>query len=203
MVEELGADCEGPARLRPPRPRRDGELRRLPAHARGDPALARRHARALGELAVPGRRGDRRALVAARAAAAAAPRRPAAAAGDGGGLGGGGRGGRGRLHAHLVGRASASAVRDARGADRRPGDVASTARPRSSALVQALCAAPPPPSGGAASCSPRSSRRRASSGRGSSSRALREPLEALRQLEVGSRDGLEAVAADLVRRSRP
>ena len=32
---------------------------------------------------------------------------------------------------------------------------------------------------------------------------LREPPEALRQLEVGRRDGLEAVAADLVRRSRP
>ncbi len=114
---------EGPARLRPPRPRRDGELRRVPAHARGIRPWLRRRASPLGELALPRRRGDRRALVAARHAAAAAARRPAAAAGDGGGLGGGGRGGRGGLHADLVGRASPPAARDARGADCRPGDV--------------------------------------------------------------------------------
>ena len=40
MVEELGAIAQGPARVRPPRPRRDGELRCVPAHARRDPALA-------------------------------------------------------------------------------------------------------------------------------------------------------------------
>ena len=72
-------DREGPARLRPPRPRRDGELRGVPPHARGAPALAAGRARGLGELAVPRRRGDGRALVAARQAAAAcrgaAPRR--------------------------------------------------------------------------------------------------------------------------------
>ena len=49
--------------------------------------------------------------------------RPAAAAGDGGGVGGGSRRGRRRLHADLVGRTSASPARDARGQNRRSGDV--------------------------------------------------------------------------------
>ena len=50
------------------------------------------------------------------------------------------------------------------------------------ALVQALCATPPEPGPELVE-------------------GLREPVEALRQLEVGRQDGLEAVAADLVRRS--
>ena len=59
-----------PARLRPARPRRHGELRRVPADARGDRALAAGRARALAQLAVPPGCGDRRALVSRGPAAA-------------------------------------------------------------------------------------------------------------------------------------
>ena len=67
------------------------------------------------------------------------------------------------------------------------------------ALVQALCAA----AAGARAGAPR--RRRAGRARARHLGARRgrcgSRVEALRQLEVGRRDGLEAVAADLVRRS--
>ena len=68
------------------------------------------------------------------------------------------------------------------------------------ALVQALCAAPPEhgpelldavrPGAGEL-------------GTRELVETLREPVEALRQLDVGRAEGLEAVTADLVRRSRP
>ena len=195
-----GARCdrEGPARLRSPCSRRHGELRCLSPHARRDPAVAAGIARALGELAVPRRRGDRRPLVAALAAAPAAPRRPAATAGDGGGLGGCGRRSRSRLHPHLVGRTAASAARDARGPDRRPGDVGRAGGGARRAGAGALRGAA---GAGAASSLDAVEPAARELGTWELVESLREPPEALRQLEVGRRDGLEAVAADLVRRS--
>jgi glutamate---cysteine ligase / carboxylate-amine ligase len=68
------------------------------------------------------------------------------------------------------------------------------------ALVQALCAAPPEPGPDLLSAVEPASREL---GTWELVERLREPVEALRQLEVGRRDGLEAVAADLVARSRP
>ena len=125
----------------------------------------------------------------------AASRRPAAAAGDGGGLGGGRRRGRRRLHADLVGRASASAARDARGPDRRSGDVrrpgGRARRARPGALRSAAGA-------GVGRCSTRSSRPRASSARGSSSRRCASRRRRCGSSRSAGEDGLEAVAADLV-----
>ena len=160
--------------------------------ARRDPALARRSAPPVGELAVPRRRGDGRALLTALQAAATASRRPAAAAGDGGGLGGGSRRGRRRLHADLVGRAPASAARDARGprspTRRRP----STGRPRSSRSCRRSARRRRRPG---PTCSKRSSRRRASSAPGSSSRRC-----ASRRRRCGSSRSAEPTGS---RRSRP
>jgi carboxylate-amine ligase len=68
------------------------------------------------------------------------------------------------------------------------------------ALVQALCAAPPEPGDGLITAVEPAAREL---GTWELVATLREPVEALRQLEVGRREGLEAVAADLVRRSRP
>ena len=68
------------------------------------------------------------------------------------------------------------------------------------ALVQALCAAPPEPGPDLLAAVEPASREL---GTWELVETLREPVEALRQLEVGRRDGLEAVAADLVARSRP
>ena len=82
-----------------------------------------RRAPPLGELAVPRRRGDRRALVAARPLRRVAAGRPAAALATVADWEAARRSGRGRLHADLVGRTPSPAARDARGADRRPGDV--------------------------------------------------------------------------------
>ena len=67
------------------------------------------------------------------------------------------------------------------------------------ALVQALCAAPPEPGAHLVDAVEPPAREL---GTWELVEALREPPEALRQLEVGRADGLEAVAADLVRRSR-
>jgi glutamate---cysteine ligase / carboxylate-amine ligase len=67
------------------------------------------------------------------------------------------------------------------------------------ALVQALCAAPPEPGAHLVDAVEPPAREL---GTGELVEALREPPEALRQLEVGRAEGLEAVAADLVRRSR-
>ena len=122
MLEELGPGSAAPARLRAPRPRGDGELRGLPGDARGARAVAPCRARALAQLAVPGRRGGRRALGPRGAAARAAARGRASAAVLAGGVGGRDRGDGRRLHAELVGRAAPSALRDARGQDRRPAD---------------------------------------------------------------------------------
>ena len=68
------------------------------------------------------------------------------------------------------------------------------------ALVQALCAAPPEPGPDLIAAVEPAAREL---GTWELVETLREPVEALRQLEVGRADGLEAVAADLVRRSRP
>ena len=68
------------------------------------------------------------------------------------------------------------------------------------ALVQALCAAPPLPGGDLITAVEPAAREL---GTWDLVATLRGPVEAERQLEVGLRDGLEAVAADLVRRSRP
>lgn len=66
------------------------------------------------------------------------------------------------------------------------------------ALVQALCAAPPELGPGLVDAVEPAAR---ALDTWELVESLREPPEALRQLEVGRRDGLEAVAADLVRRS--
>jgi glutamate---cysteine ligase / carboxylate-amine ligase len=68
------------------------------------------------------------------------------------------------------------------------------------ALVQALCAAPPAPGGDLLGAVEPAARELGTWGL---VELLREPPEALLQLELGRRNGLEAVAADLVRRSRP
>jgi carboxylate-amine ligase len=66
------------------------------------------------------------------------------------------------------------------------------------ALVQALCAAPPEAGTNLLDAVEPAAR---DLGTWELLEPLREPPEALRQLEIGRRDGLEAVAADLVRRS--
>ncbi|HWL33935.1 MAG TPA: YbdK family carboxylate-amine ligase [Gaiellaceae bacterium] len=66
------------------------------------------------------------------------------------------------------------------------------------ALVQALCAAPPEPGPDLIAAVEPAAREL---GTWELVETLRDPVEALRQLEVGRRDGLEAVAADLVKRS--
>jgi carboxylate-amine ligase len=67
------------------------------------------------------------------------------------------------------------------------------------ALVQALCAAPPEPGPELLDAVRPAA---GELGTGELVETLREPVEALRQLEVGRADGLEAVTADLVSRSR-
>jgi glutamate---cysteine ligase / carboxylate-amine ligase len=67
------------------------------------------------------------------------------------------------------------------------------------ALVQALCAAPPEPGAHLVDAVEPPAREL---GTWELVEPLREPPEALLQLEVGRAEGLEAVAADLVRRSR-
>ena len=67
------------------------------------------------------------------------------------------------------------------------------------ALVQALCAASPEPGPSLFAAAEPTAREL---GTWELVETLREPVEALRQLEVGRADGLEAVAADLVERSR-
>ena len=66
------------------------------------------------------------------------------------------------------------------------------------ALVQALCVSPPVPSADVVHAAEPAAREL---GTWELVESLREPPEALRQLEVGRSEGLEAVAADLVRRS--
>ena len=66
------------------------------------------------------------------------------------------------------------------------------------AVVQALCAKPPEPGSELLDAVEPAAREL---GTWELVEGLREPVEALRQLEVGRRDGREAVAADLVRRS--
>jgi len=66
------------------------------------------------------------------------------------------------------------------------------------ALVQALCAAPPPLGGELLDAVAPAAR---DLGTCELVESLRQPPEALRQLEVGRQEGLEAVADDLVRRS--
>jgi glutamate---cysteine ligase / carboxylate-amine ligase len=66
------------------------------------------------------------------------------------------------------------------------------------ALVQALCAAPPEPGSDAVGAATPVAREL---GTLELLEPLREPPEALRQLEIGRRDGLRAVAADLVERT--
>ena len=68
------------------------------------------------------------------------------------------------------------------------------------ALVQALCASPPAAGPDLLAAVEPAARQL---GTWELVELLREPQEALRQLEVGRADGLEAVAADLVRRSQP
>lgn len=67
------------------------------------------------------------------------------------------------------------------------------------ALVQALCAAPPEPGADLLAAVEPAAREL---GTWELVEMLREPVEALRQLELGRRDGLVAVAADVVRRSQ-
>ena len=154
--------------------------------------------------------GDETGALSSRlgAAAPAASRRPAAAAADRGGLGGGGRRGRRRLHADLVGRPAASAARDARGPDRRPGDVGRPRRRARRARAGALRGAARAGGGRrAALASPThlldaSSRQRASSARGSSSRRCASPSRrcgssrsGVRRARGGRRRSRETVSA--------
>jgi carboxylate-amine ligase len=67
------------------------------------------------------------------------------------------------------------------------------------ALVQALCAAPPEPGADVVDAAEPAAREL---GTWELVEALREPPEAHLQLEVGREEGLEALAADLVRRSQ-
>jgi carboxylate-amine ligase len=66
------------------------------------------------------------------------------------------------------------------------------------ALVQALCAAEPEPGGDVLAAAEPAAREL---GTWELLETLREPPEALRQLEIGRRDGLQAVARDLVERT--
>ena len=66
------------------------------------------------------------------------------------------------------------------------------------ALLQALCAAPPPAGSDVVEAAAPAAR---TLGTWELLAPLREPPEALRQLEIGRRDGLGAVAADLVERT--
>jgi glutamate---cysteine ligase / carboxylate-amine ligase len=66
------------------------------------------------------------------------------------------------------------------------------------ALVQALCAAPAEPGAHLVAAVEPAAREL---GTWELVESLRQPVEAIRQLEVGRRDGLEAVASDVVRRS--
>ena len=128
-------------------------------------------------------------------------------------LGGRDRGDRRRLHAQLVGRPAASAPRHARGADRRPADERRPLGGARRARPGALCRRPAPARSrdgylerraAAArlrrrpSCSRSSSRRRGSSARGSSSRRCASRSRRCASSRSGRRDGLEAVAAELV-----
>ena len=64
------------------------------------------------------------------------------------------------------------------------------------ALVQALCSAPPEPGRDLLDCG--RAGRPAARHLGARGPAFGEPVEALRQLELGRREGVRAVAADLV-----
>ena len=198
MVDELGGDREGTTRLRPPRPRRDGELRRVPPHARGASALAAGRARGLGELAVPRRRGPARS----RRGSPGCGGFPGAARRRGWERWRTGRP-RSRRRASTT-RGSGGTHDPTRGSGRsRCGSPTrrrrSTARPRSSLWCRRSARRH---RSRRSTSSTRSSRRRAGSAHGVVA-TLREPAEALRQLDIGRREGLEAVAADLVKRSRP
>ena len=211
------AEAAPAARLRPACPRRHGELRRVPADARGDRSLAAHRPRALAQLALHSGRGDGRALVSSGTAGRAAA----------------GRGGAAVLriapeweaYIEATGKDYTRSWWDARPHPRlgtlevriadQPTSVERSAA--LAALVQALCAEPPTeqPTG-------EYSEERVAAARGSAPTerlltlvepaarelgtselvdTLREPAEALRQLEVGSRNGLTAVAADLVART--
>ena len=116
---------QAPGGLRAPRPRRHAGPRGVHASSRGRAAVAAGRARALRELALSRRRGDRPRLQAGRGAGAAAACGRAAGVHLLRGMGGV-RGAlraarpRGRLHAFLVGRAAAPESRNARDPQRRP-----------------------------------------------------------------------------------
>ena len=116
-----------PGRERPPRARRHAERRCLLPCARGNAPLAAGDPRDVGELAVSRRRGNRPGLEPRRGARSTPAKRRAAGFPLLRGVGGVHRpfraaGNGRRLHPLLVGRAAASEVRDARGADARPAD---------------------------------------------------------------------------------
>ena len=116
---------QAPGGLRAPRPRRHAGPRGVHASSRGRVAVAAGRARALRELALSRRRGDRPRLKAGRGAGAAAAcgRAPGVHLLRGmGGVRGALRAAwtRGRLHPFLVGRAAAPEPRDARDPQRRP-----------------------------------------------------------------------------------
>ena len=156
------------------------------------------------QLAVPRGRGDGCALAARRRLRRAARVRRAAACSGRGGRGRRSRGGRRRLHADLVGRTAASAARDARGADRRPAD---ERRPRGGARgARAGALRCPRRRRSQALCLERRGRARPGAddellalvepaarelGTWELVEKLRAPPEALRQLEIGRRDGLD------------
>ena len=137
-----------PALLRPPRPRRRREPRGVHVAARGRPALAPARARAVGQLAVRRRRGDRARLDARRAADAAPPRgrarlplrttRPGRPSPSGSSSSGSPT-----TYAALVGRAAAPAPGHARDPHARPADRPSRRRPASPRSPQALSPAEP------------------------------------------------------------
>ena len=212
------AEAAPAARLRTARPRRHGELRRVPADARGDRSLAAQpssRSRSTRRTFRARRRArsrlERHGWASCRGAGRS--RRPSHRPRTGRPH----RGDRKGLHAQLVGCAASSTARHARGADRRPAD-------ERRALRGAGRAGPGALRGASRRSSPRASysEERAAAARGSAPterllalvepaarelgtselvETLREPAEALRQLEVGGRDGLAAVAADLVART--
>ena len=127
MIERRRPRGAPAGRERPARARRRRERGRAATSGSKRCCLAARRARALGELAVRRRRDDRDALQPRRHPRRAAARRRAARVRLVRTLGGVGRAARrarrdGGSHAHLVGRAAASALRHARDPHRRPAD---------------------------------------------------------------------------------
>ena len=148
MLEELGPELEAPARVRPARSRRHGELRGVPADARGDRARGCRTCSPSRSTRRTSQGEETGALSARRPGCAscrgAPSRRRSRRREDWEDLH---RRDRRGLHAQLVGCAAAPAARHDRGAHPRPADGGRSLGGARRA-VQALCVAAPAPAEG-------------------------------------------------------